>query len=89
MIRTLYLCDSSVCKCGKDSCAALGKGYCQHTSFREYSKNWKNAEPSAVELTWYFEAIQDDLGFTYWEKEKANERRRSNRGFKHGAGLYL
>lgn len=82
MIRILYLCDSGVCDlCKKHECAHLGRGYCKHTSCREFSKNWKKATPTTTELAWFFEAIQDGHGFTYWEKERNNDRRRGYRRF--------
>lgn len=65
-IPILYLCDvGSYSSCKKASCSRKKGGFCSHTMFREYSKNWKDAEPTTNELTLFFKYQAG----SYWEQE--------------------
>lgn len=66
MIQIFYLCDvGSYSSCNKASCSRKKGGFCSHTMFREYSKNWKDAEPTTNELTLFFKYQAG----SYWEQE--------------------
>lgn len=65
-IPIYYLCDvGSYSSCNKASCSRKKGGFCSHTMFREYSKNWKDAEPTTNELTLFFKYQAG----SYWEQE--------------------
>ena len=73
MIKVCYLCDPEAnTSCRKTSCAASARDncYCEHTHDRDFSKHFKDHEPTNEELSMFFEVVAGSNGYEWWEVNK-------------------